>query len=156
MRREQADHRRRCRGNRTRRDRLLRGDGRDGHGPLRPDAVFVRDFVDYRQQRIDDVPRAGRKGEAIGHERRDDGDVLGVLADDPLGNADEEIDPARHFHRRCSHDDCEDNKGCGHKKAQQGETGCGNSNPPGCGCLRWFCFGFQCFCKPAGDASIHG
>jgi hypothetical protein len=56
------------------------------------------------------VSRAGRKREAIGHERRDDGDLLRVPADDPLGKADGEVNPARHFHRRCSHDDGEDNK----------------------------------------------
>lgn len=35
------------------------------------------------------------------------GDLLGVLADDPFRNVHEEIDPARHFHRRRGHDNRE-------------------------------------------------
>ena len=35
---------------------------------------------------------------------------LGFLADDLFRDADEEVDPARHFHRRCGHDDGQDDE----------------------------------------------
>jgi hypothetical protein len=53
----------------------------------------MRYFVDHRQQRVDDMSRAGSKGEAIGYQGGDNGDLLGVLADDPLRNADKESIP---------------------------------------------------------------
>ncbi len=110
LRGEQADHGRSRRGNRTRCDRLLRGDYRDGHGPLWPDTAFMRHFVDHRQERVDDMTRAGGEGEAVGDEGRDDGNLLGIFADDLLRNADEEVDSARHFHRGCGHDNREDDQ----------------------------------------------
>jgi hypothetical protein len=62
----------------------------------------MRYFIDYRQQWVDNMSRPGGEGEAIGDERRDDGDLFRVLADDPFRNAHQEIDPAGHFHgRRC-------------------------------------------------------
>ena len=70
----------------------------------------MRHFVDYRQQRVDDVSGAGGEGEAGGDERRDDGNLLWILADNSLRSADEEVDPARHFHRGCGHDNREDDE----------------------------------------------
>ncbi len=102
---QQADHRRGRRRHRAGGDGLLRRNGGDGHRALGPDAAFVRDLVDHRQQRIHDVARARGEGESVGHQRRDDRHLLRVLADDALRHAHEEIHAARHFHRRRRHDD---------------------------------------------------
>ena len=68
----------------------------------------MRDLINHRQQWIHNVSRARRERERISHQRRDDGDVLRILADDAFGHAHEEIHASCHFHRGCRHNDRQD------------------------------------------------
>lgn len=54
----------------------------------------MRGLVDHRQQRIDDVAGARHEGESPGRQRRDDGHVFRVGADDGARRRAPEVDAA--------------------------------------------------------------
>jgi hypothetical protein len=56
-----------------------------GHRPFGPDAVLDGHVVDDGQHGVDHVPGAAQHGQAAGGERRQDGDVLRVAAQQLFG-----------------------------------------------------------------------
>ncbi len=83
-------------GHRDRRgaDGHLGGNGRHCHGALRADVLLQRDVGDDGEHGVDHVAGAAQEGEGPGRERRQQGDVLGVAAQQTLGHLHHQVETA--------------------------------------------------------------
>ena len=91
----EKDHRRRDgRGG----DGNLRGHGGDGQRSRRPDTGPLGHLGDHRQGHEGGMAGAGKHGHHIGDDRRQEGDVLRLAFQHPLGQLDQVVEPPRFLH----------------------------------------------------------
>ena len=79
-------------------DADLGGDGGDTAGAFGADAFFERDVADDGHERVDHMAGAHEHGEEEGADGGEDGDVVGVLAQEAFGYLDEPIHASRCLH----------------------------------------------------------
>ena len=81
-------------GDRRAGDTHLGRDGSHAAGTLRTDVLLEGDVADDGHDRIDHMARAHEDGQEEGHQRAQEGDVLGMLAEHPLRNLDHPVHTA--------------------------------------------------------------
>ena len=86
-------------GNRAGNDGELRGNDRHRQRSFRTDAVTARHFGNHRQHGIGDVAGTGKDGENVGNNRRHEGDVFRVFAQNATRNLDHQVETAGGLHR---------------------------------------------------------
>ena len=105
---EGDDEGRRHRRHRRRDQPLLRRDHGDRERPLGTDAGLARHLGDHGEERVDHVLGARGQDQQVGDEGCEDGDPPRIAAEDPLREADDEVEAARRLQQGEGGDDGED------------------------------------------------